>query len=123
MLNKIFYYIFFTIVAVVALFFVLIKFPQIGGFRSLIVLSGSMEPTIHIGSVAVIKKSDEYKIDDIITFAFQNASITHRIKDVKKEGEEVVSFVTKGDANKIVDYQVVLSDQIFGKVIFEDSLL
>ncbi len=117
--SKSIYYAFFVVVAIIALFLVLTKFPDVGGFRSMIVLSGSMEPAIHTGSVVVVKRSSGYKIDDVITFGYQNTSITHRILDVKKNEEgQIVSFVTKGDANEEIDSRPVSPNRILGKVLF-----
>lgn len=94
----------------------LIKFCGIG---SLIVSSGSMEPELSVGDVIIIKECANYEVGDIITYNVEDKYfVTHRIVD--KEGN---SFVTKGDNNNIEDNQVVLKENIEGKVIMNAKLL
>ncbi len=76
------------------------------------VLSGSMEPEIMTGDLAVIKSSEDYDIGDIVVYSSQYELIIHRIVDIN--GEKVV---TKGDANNVNDSPVDKSD-IKGKMIF-----
>jgi signal peptidase len=79
------------------------------------VYSGSMEPTIPVGSVVVIKPVDPetLKVGDIICFKFsEQTSITHRIVNVTDEG-----FITKGDANDVPDQGIVKKENVIGKAI------
>lgn len=68
----------------------------INGYAVLEVVSGSMEPTIHVGDLIVIDTKDkDYKREDIVTFYDVNGSfVTHRIMDI--DGDEII---TQGDAN------------------------
>lgn len=88
------------------------------------VVSSSMEPSINVYDVVFIKKvdSDKLKENDIITFYssntfFGNTPITHRIVEVIKE--DGIKFRVKGDANKIEDEELVLSENILGRVYFK----
>lgn len=82
-----------------------------------IIQSGSMEPTIRTGSVAVDKKADDYKEKDIITFERAEKIITHRItKIVEQNGENL--YQTKGDANNGEDLVLVRKSDVLGKVLF-----
>lgn len=82
-----------------------------------IIQSGSMEPTIKTGSVAVDKKADDYKEKDIITFRRAEKIITHRItKIVEQNGENL--YQTKGDANGGEDLILVRENDVLGKVLF-----
>lgn len=82
-----------------------------------IIQSGSMEPTIKTGSVAVDKKFDDYKEKDIITFKRAEKIITHRItKIVEQNGENL--YQTKGDANNGEDLILVRKNDVLGKVLF-----
>ena len=82
-----------------------------------IIQSGSMEPTIKTGSVAVDKKFDDYKEQDIITFKRAEKIITHRItKIVEQNGENL--YQTKGDANNGEDLILVRKNDVLGKVLF-----
>jgi signal peptidase len=123
MIKKIFqtiYYLFFVAITVVVLFLVLSAFPLKSGYRSFIVLSGSMEPKIHTGSVVAVKAQEEYAVGDVITFG-ENAKTkkptTHRIFEIKEDkikGEK--SYVTKGDANNAPDQKEIKESEILGKV-------
>lgn len=87
-----------------------------------IIQSGSMEPTIKTGSVAVDKKVDDYKERDIITFRRTKQIITHRItKIVEQNGEKL--YQTKGDANNGEDMILVRKNDVLGKVIFSIPFL
>lgn len=83
------------------------------GFRTFKVVSGSMEPYIHINDVVIIKKSNNYKVNDVITFKKDKEFITHRIVSIKEN-----EIVTKGDANNISDDPIKKSD-IVGRVIYK----
>jgi len=81
------------------------------------VYSGSMEPAIPVGSIAVIKPTnpETLKINDIICFRIESESaitVTHRIIDITNEG-----FITKGDANEDPDQWIVRKENVVGKVI------
>ena len=113
------------IVAVVLFFTIQSKFagntPGIAGYKLYIVLSGSMEPELHTGSLVIVKPADPIKlaVNDIITFrSLDNidALITHRI--VAINSGENLSFATKGDANDVNDPQSVLAANVVGKVSF-----
>lgn len=88
--------------------------PSFFGYSTLIVTTGSMSGTIEQGDMIVIKKTDEYKIGDVITFIPEGESIptTHRI--IRISGDH---YYTKGDANNAEDMRPVTADRIVGKVI------
>lgn len=87
--------------------------PSFCGISTLIVTTGSMSGTIEEGDMIIIKKSDEYKIGDIITFMPENATVptTHRIVRIA-DGK----YFTKGDANNAEDTRPIDADGIVGKV-------
>jgi signal peptidase I len=85
--------------------------PAIFGIRTFNVLTGSMEPTIHIGSLVFSKPEKNYFPGDIISFKRNNIIITHRILEIKNG-----QFITKGDANHIRDPQLVSKYNIIGKI-------
>lgn len=87
------------------------------------IVSSSMEPNINVYDVVFIKKVDSSKLkeNDIITFYstntfFGNTPITHRIVEVIQD--DGFKFRVKGDANKIEDEELVLSENILGRVYF-----
>lgn len=79
-----------------------------------IVVSGSMEPEIHTGSLVFIDmKKTEAEVGDIIAFEKGSIFVTHRIEKITEEG-----YITKGDANKTADMGVVTEDAVIGTAIF-----
>lgn len=86
--------------------------PQLFGYAQLVVLSGSMDPTLKVGDLVIIHEEKEYQKQDIITFRAETVPTTHRIIETKDTG-----FITKGDANNVEDEGIVTRDQIYGRVI------
>lgn len=98
-----------------------IAFPQFGN-QALIVRSGSMTPTIDIGSIVVARpiENGTYSKGDIIAFRSEKDSktlITHRVVEVES-GPDGVFYITKGDANEEKDNWSVERKNVLGKVAF-----
>jgi signal peptidase len=112
-----------TIVLVsVVLLLVFTAFDPVKSFHVLRVMSGSMEPTLKVGSVVFVQKvnPETLKKGDIITFASTDdpaITITHRLAATEKIGSKTI-FKTKGDANSIGDTAEIYATQIKGRVIF-----
>ena len=92
--------------------------PMPFGFATAVVLSGSMEPTLNVNDLIVVKSCDTYSVGDIVVYQDRESStgmanVTHRIIIDNKDG----TFVTQGDNNNSPDTPIGLSD-IKGKVIF-----
>ena len=88
------------------------ELPTIFGFGQVIVISGSMEPTISAGDLLIIREQSQYQVDDIVTYEWGNSLCTHRIVSI--EGDQMI---TKGDANNTTDEPTALA-LINGKVVF-----
>lgn len=99
--------------AVVGLVVLLILFVVItkGQPKGLIVRTGSMEPTIPVGSFIIVVPDNEYRLGDIVTFRQGENLVTHRII-----GNENVQFQTKGDANSVSDTKLLDPSMIVGKL-------
>jgi signal peptidase len=85
------------------------------------VLTGSMEPTLPVGSLVIISPVDppSLQIGDIICYRFSDSVlITHRIVNITSEG-----FQTKGDANEEPDRKIVTKNQIVGSVVVSIPIL
>lgn len=96
------------------------KPPTIFGYMSSTVLTGSMEPSLKVGDLLVIKtfNSEEAKVNDIITFKNSNNTlITHRIVDVVDKKNDIF-FQIKGDANNISDQDLVPKELVIGSLQF-----
>lgn len=88
-----------------------------------VVLSGSMEPELKIGSVAVILPQKNYLENDVVSFSVNNKKdniVTHRImaKLYPNGINEAPLFLTAGDANKDFDSNKLEEKQIIGKLLF-----
>ncbi len=94
------------------------KTDKIVGIKSFVVLTGSMEPNISVGSVVYTKPNSTYSVGDVIAFNQGGRTITHRIVGVKPLKASGVSYTTKGDANNATDSDTVSSEKIVGKQMF-----
>ena len=93
------------------------------GISPYTVLSGSMEPTYHVGSLIYVKEIDtaDLKVGDPITYVIEGGTVvTHRIVEIIPDYGEFgeVGFKTKGDANKTEDGTPVHARNVIGKPIF-----
>lgn len=88
------------------------------GYRSFLVQSGSMEPTIMTGDIIVIHGQSNYVLRDVITFKDSGDRIvTHRVAEINQENG-MTKISTKGDANRSEDFDNITYDRILGKVVF-----
>lgn len=88
------------------------KLPMPLGFGVAVVLSGSMEPTLSVNDVIIVRKSESYNINDIVVYDSGREMIVHRIKE--QNGD---TLTTKGDANNISD-EPISAETVKGKVVF-----
>jgi signal peptidase len=74
------------------------------GLATFVVTGGSMEPTIHKGSLVIDEPvtADKLRLGDIITFDHYDQTTTHRIVGVEGSANGAM-FSTKGDANQVID--------------------
>ncbi|MFR5219577.1 MAG: signal peptidase I [Thomasclavelia ramosa] len=95
---------------VVIIALVLILAPMVVGYKPVVVLSGSMEPTYPVGSLIYYKAAsfEDIKENDDDTL------VTHRVI-VKNEISQ--TFVTKGDANPTNDTNPVEYQNVAGKTL------
>jgi len=114
-----------VLVCIAILFAFFISGIRIFGLQVYGVLTGSMEPTYPVGSLIYVKKlsaNDTLNLQDVITFQMDNRGTiaTHRIVElVPDENNPVVmKYRTKGDANDVVDSNLVDRSRILGKVAF-----
>lgn len=111
-----------TLVVVMVLCAVLLAGARLIGLQVFTVISGSMEPSYHLGSLIYVKEvePETLKEGDVITFMLnQNTVATHRIIKVLPDEEDptVLRFRTKGDANLIEDTTPVHEENVLGKVV------
>ena len=74
------------------------------GFKSMVVISGSMSPTLNVGDIVITKSVDpeELAVGDVVRYRRNQVNIVHRILQVENNGGGIV-LTTKGDANNTID--------------------
>ena len=117
----------FTLVFVVAVFAlaILLVGVRLFGLTPYTVLSGSMEPKIHVGSLIYVVDVDpaDLQVGDTLTFKHSGNTVTHEIVEIiEAENPQDRLFVTQGLTNNITDGQIPVSD-IIGKPVFTIPLL
>lgn len=88
------------------------SYPSYFGYTFFSVASGSMEPTLHINDVILVKLgNNNIAENDIITYTKNNEIITHRVIHIERN---VLSV--KGDNNNTMDVPIT-TDQVIGKTV------
>ena len=87
-------------------------YGTIFGYTVFKIATGSMEPTINIGSRVIIKLTNDIKDNDIIVYKKDLDYVCHRVEKINKNG-----VICKGDNNNVEDDEISKSN-IIGKVIF-----
>lgn len=95
-------------------FALLLVLPRVSPVDVLIVRGGSMEPSIHIGSIVLVDRSSrDPSVGTATAFRDGNGAIvTHRVISIDANGYE-----TKGDANRAADLGRRTPDQVYGTVV------
>ncbi len=86
-------------------------FPMPFNIGLSIIKTGSMEPTLKVNDLIIVKKENEYNVGDIIVYQDKNQLVCHRIVFID---DSIV--ITKGDYNNNNDLPININ-QIKGKVI------
>ena len=112
-----------VLVALVVVLALLLVGARVVGLKVYTVLSGSMEPTYHTGSLIYVKDIDTADITagTPITFMLdENTIATHRVVAVVPDEEDpsTVRFRTKGDANEAEDGSLVHYKNVIGTPVF-----
>ena len=112
-----------VLVMAVVLLAVLLVGVRLFGLQVYTVLSGSMEPTYHVGSLIYVKKTaaEDIQAEDVITFLLnENTTATHRVVAVVPDEEDpsILRFQTKGDANDNVDASLIHEKNVIGEPVF-----
>ena len=100
-----------AVVTIIAALFSVIVFLDMNPY---VIVSGSMEPELPVGSLCMIDcQQKEPEAGDIISYKAGDSVITHRVIEVTDEG-----YVTKGYANDSKDPGIVKQKQVFGTCVF-----
>ena len=100
-------------------------YVDLGGYSLFRVVTGSMEPTLPVGSLLVAQQTDmqSVQVGDIICFRAQESAIfgkmvTHRVVEIFTGADGSLLLQTKGDANLVMDGYLVTQTNFVGKVIW-----
>ena len=108
-----------VLVIMAVLLAVLLVGVRLVGLQPYTVLSGSMEPTYHTGSLIYVKKvkPEEVEVGQAITFVLNEDLVvaTHRVVEIDEENR---CFYTKGDANENADGAPVHFNNLIGIPVF-----
>jgi signal peptidase len=74
------------------------------GYSAFIVTGGSMEPTISLGSIILVRpvSPEEIRVADVVTMRRSTGAITHRVMAIER-GPDGREFTLQGDANAVPD--------------------
>jgi signal peptidase I len=100
---------------IVIISFIPVAVPEILGYEIYNVISGSMEPSIPVGSAIYVKYESPMNVNegDVIAFYSMDSVISHR---VVANNHSENSFTTKGDANASADMNSVDYNSFIGVV-------
>lgn len=74
------------------------QLPMPFGFGTAVVMSGSMEPTLSVNDLVIVREADSYELDDIVVYQSDSSLVIHRV--VEKQEEMITA---QGDANPSAD--------------------
>ena len=111
MLKKIKNFIF-QLIYIFLITYLVVFIPVFWGHKPLVIISGSMSPTLQIGGILYYHEYDvkNFKKGDILVYKTKDHIISHRVVEKTQDG-----YVTKGDYNKSNDSNIVNFNQILGK--------
>lgn len=95
--------------------YLILNTSLLSSVKTFIISSESMNPELNKGSLIYTIKQNSYEVGDVITFKDSIGCVTHRIIGVK-ELSGTIYYQTKGDANKIMDEELIANENIYGKV-------
>lgn len=109
-----------TLIPAVALVILFLWFGMgIFPIKPVAIASGSMEKTISVGDIVILKKCKpvDIEVGDIIQYQKDNFTVVHRvISKYEEQGKKL--FITKGDNNRMPDKEPVSETQVLAKEIF-----
>ncbi len=74
--------------------------PDLFGYQIYVVETGSMEPTLPVGStilVRALRDGETPQVGDVVTYSHISDTVTHRIIELVTGDDGVLRYQTKGD--------------------------
>ncbi len=92
------------------------------------VATGSMEPTLPVGTLLITRQVEIETLSakDIVCFYAKDSAmlgrvITHRVMEILEDTNGKIRLLTKGDANLTADGYYVTSENLIGKVVWNSK--
>lgn len=107
------------IIVMLACVAALLVVPKLFGMQGMAVLTGSMEPKIHVGAIVYVDKVDwdDIQVGDVVTYQLTaDTYVTHRVVAINEDDQTVT---TQGDANDSADSLPVPYSNIVGRMAFQ----
>lgn len=117
-IKKVLWYI--NIPLILVFLFVVSLVSGLFRYQIMAIGSGSMEPVIYRGDAVVFEKIDnpeEVHVGDILVLKHDGIYVTHRVKNITRNGKDFV-FKTKGDNNQKEDSYTTTQKEMVGIVKF-----
>lgn len=113
----------FVLLLILGIATIMIVIPRMSGATAYTVLTGSMEPGMPPGSLAVVRPVEPVTLrtGDVITYQMKSgepAVVTHRVVGVGSTLDGELRFTTRGDANS-ADDPLVRPEQIRGSLWYQ----
>jgi signal peptidase len=95
------------------------EIPSILGFQLFAVQSGSMEPTLQVGTIILSRRPKNaagLQVNDIVSFKTSAGDVvTHRIINIVYDPRAGIAYITKGDnPRNSPDQELLTPDRIIG---------
>jgi signal peptidase I len=118
------------VTAMLCLITLLLAFFMVGmalGYRVLIIRSGSMVPTLHVGDLVIDRSiaPSQAAPGEVVTFRdprLNDQLVTHRIVSMHWSGNQVM-FVTRGDANHANETWSISKTGTIGQAVAVDPII
>lgn len=82
------------------------------GYSIFEIATGSMEPTLNVKDLIIVKITKDVSVNDIVTYIEEDNLITHRVISINGD-----NLTTQGDANNSIDNNII-KDAIIGKTVY-----
>lgn len=82
------------------------------GYSIFEIATGSMEPTLNVKDLIIIKITKDVSVNDIVTYIEEDNLITHRVISINGD-----NLTAQGDANNSIDNNIK-KDAIIGKTVY-----
>jgi signal peptidase I len=116
------------LVTVLGIAVVTVVLPRLNGWTPLSVLTGSMSPTLPAGALVVVQPvdADSLAVGDVVTYQLRSDDptlVTHRVVSVTATSGGAMAYLLQGDNNPDPDVDLVLPEQVQGRVAYAVPLL